>query len=406
MGLFDKQRCDLCGSKASDTDSRMIGTIRLCKTCSEKISPWYSETRCTSIAELTGHLTDRKQNQSLASSFNKSKRFGKTSPYLFIDEPQGLFAVCSEQDLRQGRADILPLSILTGCTYTSDQDFYCILTVNHPYIDEIRFKVNDLTLKCTPGALGVNFEKNIQNYHALCQEIIDYIQTHVHLAEPVTHHSATEVIPAFELTPSAEDMSTTPETSEAPTISLDFPEPDTTPVYQVPISGFSPPYYTQDSKYGDYDLKFTITGSATYKLADPKLPLSAFFKDDDALSETILHHMQMTYAHLENEGIPGTELIENFPMFSDRVNADLQKEPFLNIQILDVAFMHFLTPESQAELDAYKNRCLKFAALMGTADAAESMPLTPQITSDWYCPNCGRKNAEGKFCPVCGTQRP
>ena len=52
MGLFDKKYCDICGAKIGLLGNRKLEDGNLCKNCAAKLSPWFSDRRQSTVAEI------------------------------------------------------------------------------------------------------------------------------------------------------------------------------------------------------------------------------------------------------------------------------------------------------------------------------------------------------------------
>ena len=52
MGLFDKKYCDVCGAKIGFLGNRKLEDGNLCKDCAGKLSPFFSDRRNSTVAEM------------------------------------------------------------------------------------------------------------------------------------------------------------------------------------------------------------------------------------------------------------------------------------------------------------------------------------------------------------------
>ena len=55
-GLFDKKVCDLCGGEIGLLGNRKLEDGNCCKQCAAKLSPWFSERRHSTLAEIRQQL--------------------------------------------------------------------------------------------------------------------------------------------------------------------------------------------------------------------------------------------------------------------------------------------------------------------------------------------------------------
>lgn len=172
MGLFDKKYCDICGEKIGLLGNRKLEDGNLCKDCAKKLSPWFSERRSSTVAEIKEQLDWREANRERAAQFRTTRTFGERTK-LLLDEQHRWFAVTRESNPVTDNADVLDISAITGCRtdidesrtelkietkdqdgkivrksynpprYEYDYDFYIIISVNVPYFSEMKFKLND-----------------------------------------------------------------------------------------------------------------------------------------------------------------------------------------------------------------------------------------------------------------------
>lgn len=175
MGLFDKKYCDICSEKIGLLGNRKLSDGNLCKNCAAKLSPWFSERRQSSVAEIAEQLKYREANRELVADFKPTRSFGELKKFL-VDEKKMLFAVTSARNLVDDNPDLIPCSDITGfridvnesrseVTYKDSEgksvsynpplykysyDWYAIISVNNPYFNEIRFKLNSSSATIEP----------------------------------------------------------------------------------------------------------------------------------------------------------------------------------------------------------------------------------------------------------------
>lgn len=167
MGLFDKKYCDICGEKIGLLGNRKLEDGNLCKNCAAKLSPWFNERRHSTVEEIRAQLAYREENLKRVASFQTRRALGVYTKVL-VDEDNGTFMVTSERDLLKANPDVIALSDVTNCRldiresrrelfrkgpdnkqisynpprYEYSYDFDVIISVNNPYFDEIRFRLN------------------------------------------------------------------------------------------------------------------------------------------------------------------------------------------------------------------------------------------------------------------------
>ena len=167
MGLFDKKYCDICGEKIGLLGNRKLEDGNLCKNCAKKLSPWFSDRRQSTVAEIQEQLAYREANREKVTAFRTTRTLGENTKVL-LDEDVGLFMVTAARNLEDANPDVLAFSDVTGCKLDIDEskteieykdkegnrqsfsprryaysyDFYIVINVNNPYFDEIRFRLN------------------------------------------------------------------------------------------------------------------------------------------------------------------------------------------------------------------------------------------------------------------------
>ena len=171
MGLFDKKFCDVCGEKIGMLGNRKLEDGNLCKDCAKKLSPWFDDRRHSTLEEIKSQLQMREENRSLVSSFHPGRVIRSDRYNLYIDERQQMFAASVNLD-REDNPDIISLSQITGCNldvnetrteeyrtdrdgeresydpprYSYSYDYYFYIYLNHPYIHEMKLKLNSMDI--------------------------------------------------------------------------------------------------------------------------------------------------------------------------------------------------------------------------------------------------------------------
>ena len=165
--LFSKKECSVCGGEIGLLGNRKLEDGNLCKSCAGKLSPWFSDRRQSTVAEIQEQLAYREENQGKVAAFRTTRTLGEHIKVL-LDEDAGLFMVTSAKNLAEANPDVLSFSDVTGCRLDIDEskteieyrnaegerqsftpkryaysyDFYIVINVNNPYFNEIRFKLN------------------------------------------------------------------------------------------------------------------------------------------------------------------------------------------------------------------------------------------------------------------------
>ena len=178
MGLFDKKYCDICGEKIGLLGNRKLEDGNLCKDCAKKLSPWFSDRRRSTVEDIKGQLAYREENREKAAQFRTTRSFGEEWKVL-LDEDHRWFTDTRARDLAEANPDMLDFDAITGCRMDIDEsrtelthedadgkdvsyvppryehsyDFFLIITVRHPYFDEMRFSLNSSSVYYEPQKL-------------------------------------------------------------------------------------------------------------------------------------------------------------------------------------------------------------------------------------------------------------
>ena len=199
MGLFDKKFCDICGQKIGVFGNRKLTDGNLCKDCAAKLSPFFSERRASSVAEIREQLSYREANREEVARFHATRSLGRNTKVL-LDEDARRFVVTSARDLEQANPDVLDYSQVTGVEldinenknelkvknaqgqmvsyvpprYDYSYDFNVVIRVNHQYFDTIRFRLNSSSVKTprmvSPAIIGA-MPQEYREYYEIGKEI-------------------------------------------------------------------------------------------------------------------------------------------------------------------------------------------------------------------------------------------
>ena len=203
MGLFDKKYCDFCGEKIGLLGNKKLEDGNMCKTCAARLSPWFSDRRHSTKAEIQAQLDYREENKTAVAAFHPTRKLGKYTK-LLLDEEAKKFAVTGASDLVKANPDILDYSQARDCRLDIDEsrhelkqkdaegkyvsydppqyeysyDFHVEIDVEHPYIDTIRYSLSNGYIKTgerpelpTTGVWNVNTADStnyrLQDYYAM-----------------------------------------------------------------------------------------------------------------------------------------------------------------------------------------------------------------------------------------------
>ncbi len=240
MGLFDKKYCDICGEKIGLLGNRKLEDGNLCKDCAKKLSPWFSDRRNSTVAEIKAQLEYRERNKEAVAGFHITRTLG-SSTRILLDEDAHRFMVTCARNIQDANPDVLDYSQVTGCRIDVDEcrseikrkdsegkevsynppryeysyDFDVIISVNHPYFSEMRFRLNDSSVEVeNQGMLGKKADPrtNVEylSYEKLGQEIVDAL---THVRETVRESIAAAKAPKQAVICPACGAATTPDAS-------------------------------------------------------------------------------------------------------------------------------------------------------------------------------------------------
>ena len=174
MGLFDKKYCDVCGEKIRFLGNKKLEDGNLCKNCEALLSPWFSDRRRSTVETIKAQLADREANREKVRAFRATLSLGEGS-VLCLDEEKRQFMV--RRGGGEPNPDVVDLSQVTGCEvevehskteektknaegkpvsydpprYTYSYRFYLHIFVNHPWFDDMRFRINQSAVEIKTG---------------------------------------------------------------------------------------------------------------------------------------------------------------------------------------------------------------------------------------------------------------
>lgn len=167
MGLFDKKFCDVCGEKIGLLGNRKLEDGNLCKDCAKKLSPFFSERKQSTVAEIKEQLAYREENERRLDSFRPTRTYGENMK-VYIDDMAGTFIVTRMSNWKSENPDIIGLNQVTSCNLDIEEDrdelyyedeegnsksytparyeyryeFFVVINVNSPWFSQIRFSLN------------------------------------------------------------------------------------------------------------------------------------------------------------------------------------------------------------------------------------------------------------------------
>ena len=168
MGLFDKKNCDFCGKKIGLLGNKKLEDGNMCRECASKLSPWFSERRHSTKADIQAQLDYREENKEAVANFHATRSIGEYYR-LLVDEDQKKFLVTNSSDLEKANPDVLDFSQAQGCElnieetrlekkytnskgeyvsynpprYTYSYNFHVTIFVDHPFFDHMEYSLSN-----------------------------------------------------------------------------------------------------------------------------------------------------------------------------------------------------------------------------------------------------------------------
>ncbi len=191
MGIFDKKECAICGNKVGLLGARKVEDGTICSDCTKKLSPFFSERKRSTVADIQQQLAYREQNKQNLARFNASRTLGTGSTKVIVDDTQRKFVVSKKSDFRAENADIIDISQVTNVRYEVkenrteqymkdangnnrsytpprydyDYDFKIFIDVNHPYFSEISFDLSS-------GKIDSRYTEEYRRMEQIANEIV------------------------------------------------------------------------------------------------------------------------------------------------------------------------------------------------------------------------------------------
>ena len=101
MGLFKKKDCDICGEQIK-LFARKVEDGNICKSCNNKLSPWFSERRKSTLADIRAQLDYRAENEEAVKQFQVTRTIGDNYKVL-LDENAKKFLVTNRRKWQEVR---------------------------------------------------------------------------------------------------------------------------------------------------------------------------------------------------------------------------------------------------------------------------------------------------------------
>ena len=164
--FFSKEACDVCG-KEIRLGKRKLEDGMICKECASKLSPFFSERRQSTLAEIQDQLAYREANKDAVAAFHVTRTIG-TNTKVLLDEDARKFIVSGSSRWQENNPDVMDYSQVTGCDmevkenkteikkenedgtkvsydpprYDVDYEVWTTIHINSPWFNEIEFKTH------------------------------------------------------------------------------------------------------------------------------------------------------------------------------------------------------------------------------------------------------------------------
>ena len=102
MGLFDKKYCDFCGKKIGLFGNNKLKDANMCDECARKLSPWFTNRRQSTKAEIQKQMSYRESNQQAVNAFHITRTLGRDTK-LYLDEDNRKSLLACGANIRDSR---------------------------------------------------------------------------------------------------------------------------------------------------------------------------------------------------------------------------------------------------------------------------------------------------------------
>ena len=111
--LFEKKECAICGGEIGLLGNRKLEDGNMCKNCASKLSPYLTDRKNSTVAEIKEHLAYREENARQVARFNPTTVLGHRTK-LYIDQSMGKFFISSYDNWAAHNPDLIDLSQVTS----------------------------------------------------------------------------------------------------------------------------------------------------------------------------------------------------------------------------------------------------------------------------------------------------
>lgn len=408
MGLFDKKFCDFCGGKIGFLGNRKVEDGNMCTDCAKKISPFMTDRRQTSVAEMKEHLQYREDNRNSLGLLQDAQTFGQDSVKLLVSRSNHVFAVTKADvgnlgavnpdviniyDVQDVNVDMKEYKIeefyrdsqgnrksFNPRRYKISYDYIVTIHVRNKWFDEMSFKLNQNRVESTNVAVNMK-------YNTMSAEVKTALSASASAgANPGETAAERERREMLERAQRFTDPNyAAQEMMRARNEALKVATSSNNPVEGLMKIGFS---VNHPSVQPGKDF---ISVSA--RLYDAGIPLPAMLKVID--TEQVPNNIPMIdeFADCYHQAIA-------LGVNRDAMRSIVQEANFLEPQLKQDhinPFVHIVLQRPEVR-NLYRTQA-------GTASAPVMM-MASATNAAWNCPTCGQAGIVGNFCSTCGTRKP
>ncbi|MCQ2431894.1 MAG: DUF4428 domain-containing protein [Clostridia bacterium] len=395
MGLFDKKYCDVCGDKIGLLGNRKLEDGNLCKNCAKKLSPFFSERRSSTVAQIKEQLAYREQNQRELANLNPTVTYGRGRK-IFVDTAAKKFVCTYMTDWKSDNPDIISFSQVKDVKlnieehkseiYTKDAEgkrisykppryeyeyeFEITIFVDSPYFSEIEMELSSSNRPDSP------YTDLYREYERQADELIRTLK-----GMPAQTASA------------AAGQST-----------------GTGMAQTIPCAANDVLYRYMDSDGIDLTLKINVALKFDVQIIDENIYRYMVLEDTTKIQSAMKMAVQTVILETKMPGVEPDQLPAHSIEIMSALMAKCKDFPSIyGVAVTSISIQRIIMdPESNKMMMQVKQLKQRKDAMNGGAPGAAPVQAAaaPAASGPWDCPICGGTGNTGKFCEYCGEKRP
>ena len=110
MGLFGGHKCSFCGADRGFLGNTTLKDGNLCDDCRKQLSPLFRVNDQTTVAEVTKHLSYRKQNQARLEQFAIAEQIALEEDSIYLDKQGKQLFIAKTSREKSANPDIIPFA--------------------------------------------------------------------------------------------------------------------------------------------------------------------------------------------------------------------------------------------------------------------------------------------------------